>query len=140
MLFVTKDRSLCVPLLEGLLKYWPFANRLKETLFLAELYEVIEICNPEKIKHLIPRLFKRVVRCVCSDDVQVADRSLYLFENHNFIQILRIYKDITFPIIIPSISDLGKNHWLPSMEQTFIALRLIVRECDINEYYKALES
>lgn len=37
MLFLTKDRSLAIPLLEGLLKYWPFANCVKETLFLTEL-------------------------------------------------------------------------------------------------------
>ena len=37
MLLLTKDRSLAVPLLEGLLKYWPFANSVKETLFLTEL-------------------------------------------------------------------------------------------------------
>lgn len=37
MLFLTKDRTLAVPLLEGLLKYWPFANCVKETLFLTEL-------------------------------------------------------------------------------------------------------
>ena len=37
MLFLTKDRTLAIPLLEGLLKYWPFANCVKETLFLTEL-------------------------------------------------------------------------------------------------------
>ena len=37
MLFLTKDRTLAIPILEGLLKYWPFANCIKETLFLTEL-------------------------------------------------------------------------------------------------------
>ena len=37
MLFLTKDRTLAIPLLEGLLKFWPFANCIKETLFLTEL-------------------------------------------------------------------------------------------------------
>lgn len=37
MLFLTKDRSLAIALLDGLLRYWPYANCIKETLFLAEL-------------------------------------------------------------------------------------------------------
>ena len=116
MLFVTKDRTLCVPLLEGLLKYWPFANRLKENLFLTELGEVIGACEADKIAHLIPKLFKRVIRCANSDDVQVADRSLCLFEEPSFLDIMTMYKSETFPIIVPAITDLGKNHWLPSFE------------------------
>ena len=54
MLFLTKDRSLAIPLLEGLLKYWPFANCVKETLFLTELQEVLEVCEVEKVEPLIP--------------------------------------------------------------------------------------
>ena len=41
MLFLTKDRALAIALLEGLLKYWPFANCVKETLYLTELQEVL---------------------------------------------------------------------------------------------------
>jgi serine/threonine-protein phosphatase 2A regulatory subunit B' len=64
MLFLTKDRALAAPLLEGLLKYWPFANNVKETLFLTELQEVLEVCEVDKIGHLINRLFKRIVKCI----------------------------------------------------------------------------
>ena len=64
MLFLTKDRTLAIPLLEGLLKYWPFANCIKETLFLTELQEVLEVCEVDKVEHLIPKLFKRIVKCI----------------------------------------------------------------------------
>ena len=40
MLFLTKDSISSVPLLEGILEYWSFANYVKETLFLQELPEV----------------------------------------------------------------------------------------------------
>ena len=64
MLFLTKDRGLAVPLLEGLLKYWPFANSVKETLFLTELQEVLEVCEVHRIDHLVMRLFKRITKCI----------------------------------------------------------------------------
>ena len=65
MLFLTKDRTLAIPLLEGLLRYWPFANCVKETLLLTELQEVLEVCEVEKVEPLIPKLFKRIVKCIC---------------------------------------------------------------------------
>jgi serine/threonine-protein phosphatase 2A regulatory subunit B' len=64
MLFLTKDRALAVPLLDGLLRYWPFANSVKETLFLTELQEVLEVCEVDKIGNLIPKLFIRIVKCI----------------------------------------------------------------------------
>ena len=53
MLFLTKDSTLAIPLLEGILKYWPFANYVKETLFLQELPEVFEFCDAERIQPLV---------------------------------------------------------------------------------------
>ena len=116
MLFAIKDNNLCVTILEGLLKFWPFANRTKECLFLTSVYEALTACNPETIKHLVPRLFKRIVKCVSSNDVQVADRALCLWENSEFLEVMKMYREVTYPIIVPAIEGLGKKHWLPSLE------------------------
>ena len=48
MLFVSKDSGLAFTLINGLLKYWPFASFGKETLFLAELLEVMDVCDMTK--------------------------------------------------------------------------------------------
>ena len=37
MLFLAKDPSLGLFLLDGLLRYWPFANSVKEVMFISEL-------------------------------------------------------------------------------------------------------
>lgn len=111
MLFLTKDRTLAILLLEGLLKYWPFANCVKETLFLTELQEVLEVCEVEKVEDLIPKLFKRIVKSIGGDHLQVADRAMCFFENDYFLNILKTYKDKTFPMLVPVINDLAENHW-----------------------------
>ena len=120
MLFLTKDRTLAIPLLEGLLKYWPFANCIKETLFLTELQEVLEVCEVDKVEHLIPKLFKRIVRCIGGIHLQVADRAMCFFENDYFLNILKTYKEKTFPMLVPVIVDLADNHWhkylIPSLK------------------------
>lgn len=139
MLFLTKDRNLAIPLLEGLLKFWPFANCVKETLFLTELQEVLEVCEVEKIDHLIPRLFRRIVRCIGGTHLQVADRAMCFFENDYFLTILRTYKDQTFPMLVPTIVDLADNHWHKILQESLVALKTILKEIDSFAFEDALK-
>ncbi len=61
MLFLSKDPALAILLVQGLLRYWPFANSAKEVMFLTELLEVLEVCEITKLEHLISKLFKRLI-------------------------------------------------------------------------------
>lgn len=139
MLFLTKDRALAIPLLEGLLKYWPFANAVKETLFLTELQEVLEVCEVQSVEPLIPKLFKRIVTSISEDHVQVADRAMCFFENDYFLAILRAYKDKTFPMLVPVIVRLSENHWQKILKESLIALRTILNEIDSYAFEEALK-
>ena len=139
MLFLTKDRTLAIPLLEGLLKYWPFANCVKETLFLTELQEVLEVCEVEKVNDLIPKLFKRIVKCIGGIHLQVADRAMCFFENDYFLNILKTYKDKTFPMLVPVIVHLAENHWHKILQESLIALKTILKEIDPYAFEDALK-
>ncbi len=66
MLFLTKDSSLAYPLLDGMLKYWPFANYIKEVLFLSELLEVIEVSELDKLEPYLNKLIKRYIKAISS--------------------------------------------------------------------------
>lgn len=139
MLFLTKDRTLAIPSLEGILKYWPFANCVKETLFLTELQEVLEVCEVEKVEPLIPKLFKRIVKCIGGIHLQVADRAMCFFENDYFLNILKTYKDKTFPMLVPVIVDLAENHWHKILQESLIALKTILKEIDPYAFEEALK-
>lgn len=139
MLFLTKDRNLAIPLLEGLLKFWPFANCVKETLFLTELQEVLEVCEVEKLDSLIPRLFRRIVRCIGGTHLQVADRAMCFFENDYFLTILKAYKDKTFPMLVPTIVELADNHWHKILQESLVALKTILKEIDSFAFEDALK-
>lgn len=74
MLFVVKDQALIAPLVDGLLKYWPFGNAGKEILFLQELAELMqyhEMVDVQGIDVLVPRLFNRLIKCITSTHVRV---------------------------------------------------------------------
>ena len=69
MLFIVKDPSLIAPLIDGLLKYWPFGNASKEILFLQELTEIMqynEMIEVAGVEALVPRLFNRLTKCITS--------------------------------------------------------------------------
>ena len=140
MLFLTKDSSLSIPLLEGMLKYWPFANNIKETLFLQELPEVFEFCDVEKIQPLIGKLFKRVIRCISGSHLQVADRAMCLFESESFISIIKQYKTITFNMLVPTVNYLADNHWHQMLKESLGALKEILQKIDLQAYNNALEN
>lgn len=67
MLFLSKEPSLALSLIEGILKFWPFANNLKEIAFEKELLDVIEVCSDmHKIEYLIESIFIWVAKCISS--------------------------------------------------------------------------
>ena len=64
MLYLSKDEGLAIDLVNGLLRFWPFGNSTKETMFLSELSEVLEVCSPEKLKPIVYKLFVRLTKCI----------------------------------------------------------------------------
>lgn len=140
MLFLSKDHALAIPLVEGLLRYWPFGNSPKETLFLTELQEVLEVCELAKLESLIPKLFKRLVRCISGPQLQVADRAMCFFENDYFLGILRTFKQLTFPMVVPVIVELADTHWHKILQESLNALKVILKEIDPVAFDRALQT
>ena len=140
MLFLTKDSSLALPLLEGILKYWPFANYTKEIAFLTELPEVFEFCELEKMQGIIGKLFKRIIKCISGSHLQVADRAMCLFESDSFVNIVKQYKTQTFGMLVPVVSHLAEHHWHAMLKDSLKALKEILDKIDKSAYNAALEN
>ena len=52
------------------------------------------------------------------------------FENDYFLNILKTYKESTFPMLVPIIVDLADNHWHKILQESLIALKTILKEID----------
>ena len=61
------------------------------------------------------------------------------FENDYFLNILRTYKDKTFPMLVPVIVDLAENHWHKVLQESLIALKTILKEIDPLAFDEALK-
>ena len=86
-------------------------------MFLTELLEVIEYADHDLIEGLIPKLFKRIVKCISCDHLKTTDNTMIFFENKYFLNLLKKYKEVTFPILAPVIADLAKNHWHSTLRE-----------------------
>lgn len=97
------------------------------------------MCEIDKINHLIPRLFKRIAICIGGYHLQVADRAMCFFENDYFLNILKNYKEQTFPMLVPVIVDLADNHWHKILQESLIALKTIMKEIDSFAFEESLK-
>ena len=51
--YVEKDPETIVPIISGLVRYWPWTNAAKQVLFLSELEEVLELCRVEQLVQVL---------------------------------------------------------------------------------------
>ena len=137
--FLNKDPSLCLPLLQSILKFWPFANSLKERKFIYEISEVINIIDPNDMKEVVGKLFKRLFRSLSSDDYEVIYHSAPLFENEKFHNIIKKYKEETYPIIVPIINQLATSHY-SGIKSSYQDIVTILKEIDSSAYELALNT
>ena len=61
------------------------------------------------------------------------------FENDYFLNILKTYKEKTFPMLVPIIVDLAENHWHKILQESLIALKTILKEIDPLAFDEALK-
>jgi len=75
-------------------------------LFLTEVQEVLEVVEIDKIEHLIKKLFTRIASCIGGNNLKVSDKAMSLFQNEFYLNVLKHYKSVTFPLLVPVINDL----------------------------------
>jgi serine/threonine-protein phosphatase 2A regulatory subunit B' len=106
--FVDKDPTLSVVVVSGLLRFWPTTDSAKELLFLNELEELLDLTQAEQFEVLIPALFSRLSKCISSPHFQVAERSLFFWQNEHINELIAQNSERIFPIMAQGLS---KAHW-----------------------------
>lgn len=116
--FLEKDPTLTEPVIRGLLKFWPKTCSQKEVMFLGEIEEVLDVIEPTQFKKIQEPLFKQISKCVASPHFQVAERSLYFWNNEYILSLIEENIDKILPIMFGSLYRISKEHW----NQTIVAL------------------
>jgi len=130
--FVDKDPVLSVPVISGLLKFWPILSSSKEVMFLNELEELLELTQPEEFKTVLIPLFKVLSRSVGSDHFQVAERTLFYWHNEYISSLIADHRAEILPIIYPILHVNSQHHWNPTVNDLTLNVLKIFMEIDQN--------
>jgi serine/threonine-protein phosphatase 2A regulatory subunit B' len=128
--FVDKDPQLAVPVLSGLIKYWPVTNSSKEVLFLNELEELLELTQPEEFRILLKILFRQISEAIGSPHFQVAERALFLWQNEYISNLIADHRSDILPIIFPVLHVNSQSHWNPTVNNLTLNVLKIFMELD----------
>ena len=114
--FLDKDSLLAPSALNCLLKFWPLTSR-KQVLFLNELEEIFEKMSVSDFNDaLIKSVVKRLCCCLSSNHLQVAERSLLLFNNEHVLNCFHSFKNVTFVQLNDAINK-ARSHWSPQINE-----------------------
>lgn len=82
-------------------------------MFLNELEEIMDNMTLDSIDMIAEIIFKKLNSCISSEHFQVAERSLFMFNNDKINVLLRNNKSIAFPTIIEGLMKNSRAHWNP---------------------------
>ncbi|SAM04793.1 hypothetical protein [Absidia glauca] len=128
--FLEKDQALTEEVVVGLFRYWPKVNSPKEVMFLNEIEEILDIIDVREFQRIMVPLFTKLGQCVSSSHFQVAERSLYYWNNDYIVSLIAENIQIIMPIVFPALYRTSKTHWNKTiLGLVYTALKLCM---DIN--------
>ncbi|KAK7306613.1 hypothetical protein VNO77_44564 [Canavalia gladiata] len=130
MQFVEKDVKLADTVIRGLLKYWPITNSSKEVMFLGELEEVLEATQAAEFQRCVVPLFHQIGRCLNSLHFQVAERTLFLWNNDHIRNLITQNCKVILPIIFPALEKNTRGHWNQAVQSLTLNVRKIFLDAD----------
>lgn len=69
------------------------------------------VAQPKEFEAVIEPLFRRISRCLTSSHFQVAERSLFLWNNDAIVLLVTQYKDKVLPLVIGALEENAAHHW-----------------------------
>jgi len=128
--FVEKEPTLAEAVLRALLRFWPLTNSQKEVLFLGELEEILEITQPAEFGKVVQPLFRQIARCLNSSHFQVAERSLFLWNNEAIVGLVAQHRAAVVPAVLPALERNARSHWNPAVHGLTVNVRKMFQEMD----------
>merc|ERR1711970_1267706 len=83
--YVKKDVTTSVEIVRSMVRFWPWSRSSKIVLFLDELEQILELMEPEQIDAVDSILFGCLKRCLACERFQVAERTLFLWQNEHLV-------------------------------------------------------
>merc|ERR1740129_1799734 len=121
------DPRLAYDIIASMMRYWPVSITSKQVLFLNELEETLELTQPSEFYRMQRVLFQRLAVCITCPHFQVAERTLFFWNNDYIVKLINQSRQDLFPIIIGALYKNSKQHWNSAVHGlTFNVLKLLM--------------
>jgi len=125
--YVEKDPRLAYDVIFSMLRFWPLSITSKQVLFLNELEDTLELTQPSEFHRMQETLFRRIALCITCPHFQVAERTLFLWNNDYIVKLINQNRQCLFPIIIGALYKNSQQHWNSAVHGlTFNVLKLLM--------------
>jgi serine/threonine-protein phosphatase 2A regulatory subunit B' len=125
--YVEKDPRLAYDIITAMLRFWPVSITAKQVLFLNELEETLELTQPSEFHRMQEMLFRRLALCITCPHFQVAERTLFFWNNDYIVKLINQNRHALFPMIIGALYKNSKQHWNSAVHGlTFNVLKLLM--------------
>jgi len=116
--YVEKDPDTIVPIVRGLIRFWPWSSAFKQVLFLNEVEEILELCRPEQLSLVQDDFAYLLSACLSSPHFQVTERALYYWNSENLCSnVLSQAKAASLlPLVFAPLSRSAQGHWNQTVE------------------------
>eukprot|EP00929_Paragymnodinium_shiwhaense_P020408 TRINITY_DN13619_c0_g1_i2.p1 TRINITY_DN13619_c0_g1~~TRINITY_DN13619_c0_g1_i2.p1 ORF type:complete len:469 (+),score=127.42 TRINITY_DN13619_c0_g1_i2:96-1502(+) len=125
--YVEKDPRLAYDIITSMLRFWPVSITAKQVLFLNELEETLELTQPSEFHRMQDVLFRRIALCITCPHFQVAERTLFFWNNDYIVKLINQNRQDLFPVVIGALYKNSKQHWNSAVHGlTFNVLKLVM--------------
>jgi serine/threonine-protein phosphatase 2A regulatory subunit B' len=117
--YVEKDPDTAVPIIQGIIKFWPWSCSSKQVIFLNELEEILELMGSEQLQQIHKPLFNGLAKWLGSQHFQVSERSLFLWNNEHLVNngcLSKQHAHLILPVIYGPLHRNSLGHWNTTVE------------------------
>jgi len=135
--FVEKDPDTAIPILNGLIRYWPWSSSAKQVLMMNELEEILELLGHDQLMLVRDALFKLLATCLASEHFQVAERTLFLWNNDQLVNsgcLSKGHTSVLLPLIYGPLHNKAERHWNATVEGLAANVLKMYTEYDIKVF------
>jgi len=135
--FVEKDPDTAVPILNGLIRYWPWSSSAKQVLVMNELEEILELLGHEPLLLVRDALFELIRKCLSSEHFQVTERTLFLWNNDQLINhgcLSKQHAPTLLPTIYTALVEKSEKHWNATVEGLATNVLKVYQDFDMKTY------
>jgi serine/threonine-protein phosphatase 2A regulatory subunit B' len=119
--YIEKEQRFAIPIIGGILKYYPYGNTGKELLFLEELCELIEVLSPATLAEVEVPVYQRLALCIEGDHFQIAEKALHFWGNeilNQTVMEMQSHRAVVLPLVFNALyknSNPETAHWQGSI-------------------------